>query len=73
MGDVRGFGNAMHIGVQDALQILRYAVGLENVLEQCDSAYAAARITGGEKPGVADALEILRHSVGLPSLLDNLG
>jgi hypothetical protein len=66
-GDVRGTGN---VGVQDALQILRYVVGLDSVIANCESAFNAARITGGVRPGARDALQILRRQVGLPSLLD---
>jgi hypothetical protein len=56
--------------VTDALQILRYVVGLPSVLDNCTVAVMAALIISEENPGVRDALQILRSVVGLPSRLD---
>jgi hypothetical protein len=64
--------NENGIVIQDALQILRLLVGLENVIETCDNARAAANITnpGLGDPSIQDALQILRFLVGLPNLID---
>jgi hypothetical protein len=56
--------------MQDALEILRYAVGLPSVLDNCSTALLAALLVSDELPGVQDALQILRHIVGLDSVLD---
>jgi hypothetical protein len=65
-GQVLGNSN---VGVLDALEILRYIVGLDSIINECHSAFNAARITGGETPTVHDAIQILRHSVGLPNMI----
>jgi hypothetical protein len=56
--------------IADALEILRFVVGLSSVVGECDDALAAALIISEDTPGVADALQILRHLVGLESVLD---
>ena len=56
--------------MHDALQILRYLVGLSNDLDYDKAAYDAARITGGLYPRMADALQILRYLVKLPNMID---
>jgi hypothetical protein len=58
------------ITVRDALEILRYTVGLPSVLDECETAYQAALIVSEETPTIQDALQILRHITGLPSALD---
>jgi hypothetical protein len=76
-GRVRGGDNARP-QVNDALQILRFLVGLSSPLDagNADSAdaLAAANITrAGQavtRPQVQDALQILRFLVGLPTLGD---
>ena len=65
LGDVTGTGT---VGIADALQILRYTIGLSNTLDGCEKAFGAALIISDETPCIADALQILRHSVGLPSV-----
>ncbi|MDR2533096.1 MAG: dockerin type I repeat-containing protein [Oscillospiraceae bacterium] len=68
LGDVNGDG---FIDSSDALEILKYEIGLPNVIEGNPRALAAADIFGN---GVVDsrvALEILKLEIGLPSLLDN--
>jgi hypothetical protein len=80
MGDVNGDGI---VTVQDALQILRYLVGLSSVLNgnqsfpqgvtgTIENALRAARIFDlrAERPTVQDALQILRYLVGLSNFID---
>ena len=55
------------IKVSDALEILKYIVGMNNVIEECAVAFDAALIVSEEKPGVSDALEILKEIVGMPN------
>ncbi|MCL1880757.1 MAG: hypothetical protein FWF76_01105 [Oscillospiraceae bacterium] len=55
--------------IYDALQILRYLVGLSNSLDSCDFRRAAI-ISDPDNPTIADALQILRYLVDLPSALD---
>jgi hypothetical protein len=52
------------ITIQDALEILRYTVGLPSVLNECELAFQAALIVSEETPTIQDALQILRHIVG---------
>jgi hypothetical protein len=59
--------------VNDALEILRYTVGLPSVLDNCTVAVIAALIVNEEVPDVRDALEILRSLVGLSSVFDEGG
>ena len=54
------------VTTSDALEILKYIVCMENLIEKCDNARTAATIVGGSIT-TADALEILKHIVGLPS------
>jgi hypothetical protein len=56
-------------GVDDALEILKWVVGLPNSICGNEPAFNAARVTGGDSPAVDDALEILKWVVGLDSLL----
>jgi hypothetical protein len=56
--------------VNDALEILRYTVGLPSVLDNCTVAVIAALIVNEEVPDVRDALQILRSVVGLSSVFD---
>jgi hypothetical protein len=58
------------IGIGDALQILRFVVGLDSIIDECDAAFQAALIVSTDTPGIGDALQILRHVSGLPSELD---
>jgi len=58
------------ISIADALEILRYTVGLPSIIDECDIAKLAALIVSEETPGIADALQILRYLVDLPSALD---
>jgi hypothetical protein len=57
--------------VNDALEILRYTVGLPSVLDNCTVAVIAALIVNEEVPDVRDALQILRSLVGLSSAFDD--
>ena len=63
-GHVRG---EVNITVADALEILKYIVGLDgNLIVRCDNSRRAAAVTGNEFGiTVADALKILKHVVGL--------
>jgi hypothetical protein len=72
-GRVRGVGGGDVPAVDDALEILKYVVGLDNLIEGNPDALIAARImeAGTENaPGVNDALEILKFVVGLESVLN---
>ncbi|MDR2532645.1 MAG: dockerin type I repeat-containing protein [Oscillospiraceae bacterium] len=67
LGDVNGDG---FIDSADALEILKYEIGLPNVIEGNPRALAAADIFGN---GVVDsrvALEIMKFEIGLPSVFD---
>ena len=66
-GHVLGNENAT---VNDALEILKYIVGLGNIIATCDNSRKAATIVDNAV-GVQDALEILKKVVGLPNLIDN--
>ena len=62
-------GNA-YISVVDALEILKYTVGLESVIVRGNRAFWAARIfEHSDSPDYADALEILKYLVGVKSAL----
>jgi internalin A len=56
--------------IADAIEILRYIVGVTSVLDDCEVAMIAALIVSEDVPTIQDALQILRHLVGLPSALD---
>jgi hypothetical protein len=66
LGDVNGDGS---VTVQDALQILRFIVGLSSVIRPNTPAWTAALIADANaaRPSVSDALQILRFVVRLPS------
>jgi Leucine-rich repeat (LRR) protein len=60
-------------GVNDALEILKWIVGLDNTITGNNNALIAARIVEAgtaNNPGVNDALEILKFVVGLDNVLD---
>jgi hypothetical protein len=65
------------VSLQDALQVLRYIVGLNSVVTSapftggCTVGYNAARsiVSRGDNPTLQDALQILRYIVNLPSTL----
>jgi hypothetical protein len=67
-GDVTGNGN---IELEDALEILKYVVGINSVIDNCEVSFNAARITGDGKPGIGDAIEILKHLVGMEGMICN--
>ncbi|MDR2531819.1 MAG: dockerin type I repeat-containing protein [Oscillospiraceae bacterium] len=69
LGDVNGDGE---IDEEDALEILKFLVGLESALDEMteDEALAVADINGDGEIDEEDALEILKFLVGLPSALD---
>lgn len=54
----------------DAIEIMRFLVGLPSVLDDCGIAQMAALIVSEETPGIRDAVEILRFLVGTSSALD---
>ena len=62
LGYVRGNET---IEISDALEVLKYIVGLESVIANCENAFNAARITGGDMPTIKDVLEILKYIVGI--------
>jgi predicted chitinase len=70
LGDINGDGE---ITVVDALQILRYIVGLSSMVNCCATSRQAALISNQNSPAVRCALEILRYVVGLQSILQPLG
>ncbi|MDR2558568.1 MAG: hypothetical protein LBC86_03355, partial [Oscillospiraceae bacterium] len=51
--------------VDDAIEILRFCVGLPSVLDNCSVAMIAALVVSAEVPDVEDAIAILRDLVGL--------
>jgi hypothetical protein len=67
-GDVLGRGEIG--GVEDAIQILRYLVGLSSALDNCQAARSAASFTNGVEPDVKDAIALLRNAIGLPTVLN---
>ncbi|MCL2755405.1 MAG: hypothetical protein FWD35_06800 [Oscillospiraceae bacterium] len=61
------------VTVADALEILRFVVGLTNAISDNGSEsrqWKAALVTGGEEPQIDDALQILRYVVKLSSVFD---
>jgi hypothetical protein len=62
------------ITVHDALEILKFVVGLPNDIADCETgdSFNAALIVSEERPSVDDALEILKWLVGLPNVLDEI-
>jgi Leucine-rich repeat (LRR) protein len=60
------------ISIFDALEILKYIVGIDNVIEKSEDALNASLITQRSrakgKPAIFDALEILKHIVGITDL-----
>jgi hypothetical protein len=71
IGHVRG---NPAIGIDDALEILKYLAGLPGEISPGNDAFNAARIvTPGEgNPSISDVLEILKHLAGLPNLIDDV-
>jgi hypothetical protein len=55
----------------DALQVLRYLIGLTSIINECSIAKQAAMVVSEDRPQLADALQILRHIVGLESVLND--
>jgi hypothetical protein len=66
VGFVRGEDS---ITVHDALEILKWLVGLDSVIAEGNRAWNAALITGGDSPTAHDAREILKWLVGLDSMI----
>ena len=60
------------VTVEDALEILKYIVGIDSIIADGNRAFNAALITGGDIPGMSDVLEILKHLVGMESKLSGL-
>ena len=58
------------ITVEDALEILKYLVGIESKIVDGNRAFKAALITGGSEPAIGDVLEILKYLVGMESKLN---
>jgi hypothetical protein len=65
-GDISGSGS---VTTADALEILRYIAGLENVIEGDERAEAAADVNGDGKIDTADAVAVLRVVAGLPDAI----
>jgi hypothetical protein len=66
VGDTYGEG---FVTTANALEILRFVVGLPNDIEGRPQAMAAADVNGDGVIDAADALEILRFVVGLPNAI----
>jgi hypothetical protein len=66
-GDISANGR---VTTSDALEILRFIAGLENVIEGDERAEAAADVNGDGKIDTADALAILRAVAGVSALTD---
>ena len=73
-GDVTGNGA---IGIDDALEILKYLAGMDNVMTgpnkegiKCENAFNAGRVMDENEPGIADVLEILKWLAKMTSELD---
>ena len=64
LGHVLG---GMKITTSDALEILKFIVGLPSRLDTSHGAFSAALIVNADKPCTEDALEILKYIVGLPN------
>ena len=58
------------ISTADALEILKYMVGLPTILDDDQRAFQAALIVSTDKPGTADALEILKCIVRMPNVIE---
>ncbi|MDR2532019.1 MAG: dockerin type I repeat-containing protein [Oscillospiraceae bacterium] len=65
IGDVNNDG---FVDSSDALEILKYEIGLPNVIEGNPRAMAAADVNGDGSIDSSDALEILKYEIGLPSV-----
>ena len=57
----------LDITIFDALEILKYIVGIDNVIDNDAMALEAALIVSDDVPGIFDVLEILKFIVGMPS------
>ncbi|MCL1866494.1 MAG: leucine-rich repeat domain-containing protein [Oscillospiraceae bacterium] len=57
------------VGINDALEILRYLAKLDSAIEVGNDAWYESLITGGSKPSINDALEILKYLAKLPGLI----
>ena len=60
------------IEIKDVLEILKWIVNTESVIDKGNGAWKAALVTGGDKPTVNDALELLKHIVGMDSKIGNV-
>ncbi|MCL1866232.1 MAG: hypothetical protein FWF82_02365, partial [Oscillospiraceae bacterium] len=67
LGDVTGTGT---VGIDDALEILRFLAKLPNVIDGNESAKDAACIVSEDVPGISDALEVLKKLAKLPNVID---
>ncbi|MCL2071610.1 MAG: leucine-rich repeat domain-containing protein, partial [Oscillospiraceae bacterium] len=72
LGQIVSPGNG-EVTIFDALEILKYLVGINGVIDNCDDALAAALITENSQtsgePGIFDVLEILKYLVGMPNVI----
>jgi hypothetical protein len=53
----------------DALEILKYLVGIESVIDNCETAFKAALIVSETEPTIFDALEIIKYLVGMVNVI----
>jgi hypothetical protein len=67
LGDVNGDGT---VDINDAVEILKYVVGLDSVIAEGNIAWKNALIVSETEPGIEDALEILKYMVGLENALE---
>jgi hypothetical protein len=70
LGDVDG--NAV-ININDATEILKYIIGMGNVIDNNERAFAASLITNPNRPTMLDAMEIMNFITGRPSTLPSGG
>ncbi|MCL2070813.1 MAG: leucine-rich repeat domain-containing protein [Oscillospiraceae bacterium] len=62
----------LDITIFDALEILKYIVGIDNVIDNDAMALEAALIVSDDVPGIFDVLEILKFLVGIDGILKEL-
>jgi hypothetical protein len=67
LGDITGTGE---VTIEDALEILKYLAGIDNVIEKGGDYLKAALITGGDEPTIDDVLEILKYLAGMENRID---
>ena len=62
----------LDITIFDALEILKYIVGIDNVIDNDAIALEAALIVSDDVPGIFDVLEVLKYLVNMDGVLKQL-